>query len=100
MNYLDEDLGGCSMPMDELEAGWLQVSEVGEAGSKYERAWITLARILGGCSMRMDELEAGWLQVSEVGEAGSKYEREWITLTRILEAVPCEWMSWRLVGSR
>jgi hypothetical protein len=37
-NYLGEDLGGCSMGMDELEAGWLQVSEVGEAGSKYERA--------------------------------------------------------------
>ncbi len=27
------------MRMDELEAGWLQVSVVGEAGSKYERAW-------------------------------------------------------------
>ncbi len=37
MNYLDEDLGGCSVRMDELEAGWLQVSEVGETGSKYER---------------------------------------------------------------
>ncbi len=50
--------------------------------------------------MRMDELEAGWLQVSEVGEAGSKYETAGITLARILEAVPCVWMSWRLVGSR
>ncbi len=38
MSYLGEDLGGRSLRMDELEAGWLQVSEVGEAGSKYERA--------------------------------------------------------------
>jgi hypothetical protein len=59
-----------------------------------------LGEDLGGCSMRMDELEAGWLQVSEVGEAGSKYERAGLTLARILEAVPCAWMSWRLVGSR
>jgi hypothetical protein len=38
MNYLGKNLGGCSMRMDELEAGWLQVSEVGEAGCKYEGA--------------------------------------------------------------
>ena len=35
-NYLGEDLGGCSVRMDELEAGWLQVSEVGEAGCHQE----------------------------------------------------------------
>jgi hypothetical protein len=65
MNYLGEDLGGCSVRMDELEAGWLQIGE----GMNY------LGEDLGGCSVRMDELEAGRLQVSEVGEAGSEYGR-------------------------
>jgi hypothetical protein len=43
MNYLGEDLGGCSMHMDELEAGWLQVSEVGEAGGHQEESVLSNA---------------------------------------------------------
>jgi hypothetical protein len=43
MNYLGEDLGGCSVRMDDLEAGWLQVSEVGEAGCHQEESILSNA---------------------------------------------------------
>jgi hypothetical protein len=43
MNYLGEYLGGCSMRMDELEACWLQVSEVGEAGCHQEESVLSNA---------------------------------------------------------
>jgi hypothetical protein len=43
MNYLGKNLGGCSMRMDELEAGWLQVSEVGEAGCHQEESVLSNA---------------------------------------------------------
>jgi hypothetical protein len=43
MNYLGKDLGGCSVSMDELEAVWLQVSEVGEAGCHQEESVLSNA---------------------------------------------------------